>query len=133
METTTRLPGLLVTACLLASCGSSEHDASGEPSGATCPTGSTLTYDTFGQSFMGQYCTRCHAEPLTGAARSGAPSDHDLDTLAAIQSVGAEHIDLAAAAGPSHVNTSMPPADGGPQPSEAERRLLGEWLACGLP
>jgi hypothetical protein len=45
--------------------------------------------------------------------------------------MASEHIDEQAAAGPDHVNTSMPPS--GPRPSEAERRQLGEWLACGAP
>jgi len=39
-------------------------------------------------------------------------------------------IDRSAAAGPKAVNTYMP--DGGSVP-EAERRQLGEWLACGAP
>jgi hypothetical protein len=39
-------------------------------------------------------------------------------------------IDRSAAAGPNAVNTYMP--DGASVP-EAERRQLGEWLACGAP
>lgn len=122
-----------VAVLVLAGCGGGEHETAGEPSGALCPSDSTLTYDTFGGSFMEQYCTSCHSSSLTGAARNGAPSDHNFDTLAAIREVGAEHIDLAAAAGPSQVNISMPPAAQDSKPSEAERRLLGEWLACGIP
>jgi cytochrome c5 len=122
-----------LTAIWFAACGGEEHEEEGEPSGATCPADSTLTYDTFGQSFMEQYCTGCHSSALSGAARQGAPSDHDFDTLAGIRDVGAEHIDGLAAAGPSHVNTAMPPAAQSAKPSEAERRLLGEWLACGIP
>jgi hypothetical protein len=42
-----------------------------------------------------------------------------------------EHIDFEAAAGPDSVNTEMP--IGSPTPTEAERKQLGEWLACGAP
>ena len=41
----------------------------------------------------------------------------------------ANHIDRYAAAGPDAVNEIMP--ENGDAPSEAERRKLGEWLACG--
>jgi uncharacterized membrane protein len=124
---------ILVIACAISSmvfvaCGGEEE---GQTSGATCPTGSALTYDTFGSSFMGQYCTSCHSSALSGSARNGAPSNLNFDTLAALHEVDSEEIDAEAAAGPSSVNTSMPPGE--PKPSEAERRLLGEWLACGLP
>lgn len=59
--------------------------------------------------------------------RQGAPADHNFDTFAGVF-VMADHIDEHAAAGPNSVNTAMPPSD--PTPSEAERRQLGEWLAC---
>ena len=110
----------------------SDANDPGRPSGATCPTESTLSYATFGEAFMSQYCTSCHSSSLSGAARNGAPSDHNFDTLDAIRDVGADHIDRAAAAGPDYVNTVMPPSGQEPQPSEEERRLLGEWLACGI-
>jgi hypothetical protein len=42
----------------------------------------------------------------------------------------ASAIDKAAAAGPSTVNTYMPE---GSSVDTAERRKLGEWLACGAP
>ncbi|EYF00722.1 hypothetical protein [Chondromyces apiculatus] len=100
-------------------------------SGATCPPDSTLTYDTFGRPFMEAYCTSCHSAHLTGAQRQGAPTDHNFDTLEACHEAGADHIDQTTAAGPDRVNDSMPPIY--PAPSEAERRQLGEWLACGMP
>jgi cytochrome c5 len=137
--------GIVATLFVVAACDGERHEHAGEPSGATCPAEPTLTYDTFGEWFMEQYCTSCHSSALTGAARNGAPSDHDFDSLAAIRDVGVEHIDLAAAAGPLHVNTAMPPVgwqtgeihvshvEHESKPSEAERRMLGEWLACGMP
>ena len=65
---------------------------------------------------------------MSGAARHDAPLGHDFDTLEGILLV-AEHIDENAAAGPAAINTLMPPSPQ-PAPSEAERRQLGEWLAC---
>lgn len=90
----------------------------GGASGATCPTDSTLTYDNFGRQFFASYCDSCHT---TGTRPS-------LSTHAQIRAESTA-IDLAAAAGPSSVNTSMP--ESGTVPSEAERLRLGEWLACG--
>jgi hypothetical protein len=52
-----------------------------------------------------------------------------LSTLAQIRA-NKDVIDRSAAAGPKAVNTYMP--DGSSVP-EAERRQLGEWLACGAP
>jgi uncharacterized membrane protein len=80
---------------------------------------------------MDRYCTRCHSTSLSGSARQGAPSDHNFDTLDAVHETELEHIDEQAAAGPKAVNTAMPPSD--PKPTEAERRSLGEWIACGAP
>jgi uncharacterized membrane protein len=105
-------------------------DDEGTPSGALCPDDSTLTWDSFGQQFFADYCTRCHSSELTGAQRQGAPNDHNFDTVQAVRAE-IDHTDAEAAAGPDAVNTSMP--IGGPTPTEAERMKLGEWLACGAP
>ena len=111
-----------------ASCGGDDdHGHEGEGSGAICPSGSTLTYDNFGRNFVSTYCTRCHSSLLSGAARQGAPGDHNFDSFAGIFTM-ANHIDAEAAAGPNAVNNAMPPSD--PKPSDDERRKLGEWLAC---
>ena len=103
--------------------------AVGKPTGSTCPTDNTLSYENFGQDFMESYCTRCHSSDLEGADRNGATVDHDFDTLHGILGV-AEHIDEMAAAGPDSVNTTMPPD--GDKPTLAEREKLGQWLACEL-
>ncbi|HEU4535393.1 MAG TPA: hypothetical protein VFS00_14795, partial [Polyangiaceae bacterium] len=121
-----------LAAALLAACGGAAADE-GAFSGSTCPPDSTLTYESFGRDFMASYCTGCHASALRGVKRHGAPSDHDLDTLEAVRETEAGHIDENAAAGPERVNVAMPPADYARQPSEEERRRLGEWLACGMP
>lgn len=105
--------GFAVSA-LLGGCGG------GGTSGATCTTGSTLTYDNFGRQFFANYCDRCHAAGMRPAITS----------LAQIQAQSGE-IDSEAAAGSLRVNTAMP--ENGARPTEAERRQLGEWLACGAP
>lgn len=97
------------------------------PTGATCPPGSTLTYDNFARPFMEAYCTRCHSSTLQGADRHGAPLYHDFDTEVGILNVRG-HVDKEAAAGPDAVNTFMP--EGDPKPTDDERYKLGEWLAC---
>jgi mono/diheme cytochrome c family protein len=81
-------------------------------------------------SFMASYCTSCHSSTLSGADRNGAPDDHDYDTLDGILLV-ADHIDEHAASGPDAANDEMPPS--GPMPSDAEREMLGAWLACEAP
>src|SRR5262245_50743690 len=80
----------------------------GPPTGAECPPGSMLTYENFGKPFMESYCTRCHARLLTGAARMGAPTFHDFDSLFGIKVVY-DHVDETSAAGPAAFNDSMPP------------------------
>jgi hypothetical protein len=116
---------------LLGCSGDPSEGERNEPSGATCPPNSALTYDNFGRAFMDAYCTRCHSSMLQGAERNGAPSDHDFDTLLWLRATDTRHIDEMAAAGPAHVNTAMPPSD--PRPSTSEREQLGEWLACEMP
>lgn len=113
----------------LVGCDSGE-DEEGTPSGAVCPDDSTLTWDSFGKSFTQTYCIRCHSTTLTGSARQGAPSDHNFDSAALVREE-LEHTDEQAAAGPDAINTAMPLDS--PKPTEAERRMLGEWLACGAP
>jgi cytochrome c5 len=110
--------------------GCSDNHAEGVPTESVCPATQTLTYANFGRAFFDSYCQSCHAGTVTGAARKGAPQDHTFDQIQDIQLL-IEHIDEHAAAGPAAVNTLMPPAD--PRPTEAERRQLGEWLACGAP
>jgi hypothetical protein len=108
------LAAVLVSSGLLVSCGSD-----GEPTGSTCPPDSTLTYASFGQTFIATNCLSCHA----------SRESPRLATLADIQANRGE-IDKVAAAGPNAVNTIMP-EDG--SVDTAERQRLGEWLACGAP
>jgi uncharacterized membrane protein len=119
----------LVIAALLAGC-TNTPPLFGPPTESSCPPGSALTYEGFAKPFMDSFCTRCHATALVGAARQGAPSFHDFDTLFGIKVV-ADHIDETTASGPAATNTSMPPDN--PKPSQDQRRQLGEWIACGMP
>lgn len=123
---------LLTTFAVVALVGC-EH-SHGEPTGSVCPPTQTLTYENFGKAFMDTYCVDCHDSAKTGNARHGAPSFHDYDTVLGVRQT-IEHIDQMAAAGPDAINTTMPEAvsEDDPKPTEAERRQLGEWLACGAP
>lgn len=112
-----RAARLGLSACaLLLGCGSK-----GEATGSTCPTDSTLTYTNFGKEFFQTNCLACHG--------SSGPESPKFDTLEQIKSHKSE-IDREAAAGPNAVNTDMPD---GKSVDEAERRKLGEWLACDAP
>jgi hypothetical protein len=112
------------------------------PTKAVCPTPDpmTLTWDSFGQPFMTEFCNDCHASTLTHSQRNGAPLFHDYDSLMTVLYIP-EHIDQWAGAGPAATNTIMPPArcpstPGGPldrdcpQPTEQQRMDLSVWLAC---
>jgi uncharacterized membrane protein len=112
-----RLVSLLIATAGLVACGSGPGDSTG----STCPSDSTLTYATFGQAFIQSHCLACHS--------AAGPESPKLDTLPQVQAAKSD-IDRSAAAGPNAINTYMP--DGSSVP-EAERRKLGEWLACGAP
>lgn len=112
------------------------------PTEAACPDPDpmTLTWDSFGQKFMSDFCTDCHASALHGAQRNGAPLYHDFDTLLGTMQIHG-HVDEYAGSGPAADNLLMPPArcptsPGGPldrdcpQPSEQQRKDLSVWLAC---
>lgn len=121
---------LALCTAFLGACGGHHGGPTGTATEATCPATQTLTYTNFGETFFDRYCQGCHASTVVGAARNGAPSDHTFDRVEDIRLV-LDHIDELAAAGPAAVNTAMPPQD--PRPTEAERRQLGEWLACDAP
>jgi uncharacterized membrane protein len=113
----------LATLCAcLAGCDLSSATSIDE---VACPSGGTeLSYENFGQDFLGRYCQRCHAS--TASPRNGAPEAYVFDTLDDVRGL-ADRIFLRAAG----QNTSMPP--GPDDPPLAERQLLAEWLACGAP
>ena len=129
----------VVLGILLAGCTSAAKPA---PTETTCPDPDpdTLTWGSFGQKFMADYCTMCHAINLQHAQRNGAPLYHDYDTLRGVLQIP-DHIDSNAGAGPAAHNNAMPPSEcpstpGGPldgscrEPSDAERTNLSLWIAC---
>ncbi len=101
----------------------------GSPTGSECPTTNPPTYASFGQNFFTTYCTSCHSASSTN--RHGAPKSQNYDTEADIKA-HIDDIDTEAAAGPDATNTAMPELGGTVQskPTQAERELLGQFLAC---
>jgi cytochrome c5 len=131
---------LVMISFVLAACTNSAPPPAATRTVCPDPDPNTLTWDNFGQKFMSDYCTWCHASTLPHAQRNGAPLYHDFDTLRGVTQV-ADHIDKVAGSGPAAHNTAMPPSQcpsvpGGPldrdcpTPSDAERTNLSMWLAC---
>ncbi len=96
---------------LLAACSSSAQSTGIEQ--LSCAPDSTLTYQNFGKNVIDTQCMSCHD--------TESPS---LATVAQIRSHAVQIMDEA-------VYTNAMPEDG--DMSLEERRLLGEWLACGAP
>lgn len=103
---------IAVLALCLAACTSSANPTGIAP--VTCSTGSALSYENFGKSFISDNCGSCHD------SKQG-PS---LATLTAIQANIPAILDTA-------VYTDAMPQDSN-MPTQ-ERELLNEWLACGAP
>ena len=121
----------LALAALLAACGTDSAPAEHAPPDdneptpvdpSTCDT-SYLSYDNFGAPFVINWCRGCHSEAVPLAMRQKAPADANFDTLPEVQMWGDRIASKATGTAPT-----MPPAGG---PSEEERALLAEWLACG--
>jgi uncharacterized membrane protein len=112
---------------LLSVAACTSQDGMGEPSGASCDAELSYAHDV--GPFMQRYCAGCHASSVSLEQRRGAPGDCNLDTEQDVLEQVAL-IDSMAAAGPLAVNREMPPRTYTRQPSDAERALLGRWLAC---
>lgn len=116
----------------------SEGESTGEPmdmpTGAMCDASSTLTYESFGEKFMNDYCTSCHESTAVGDDRFDAPEDVNFDTVEDVR-MHLMSIDSWAGASDSVTNTLMPPPEaiGIMQPTLQERMDLAVWLACGAP
>lgn len=83
------------------------------------PGGTTLTYESFGRSFMDGYCVRCH----------GGPNGYSSRAFTDLESIRAQRARIFVNAAGS--NVAMPP---GPDAVPAiEREKLADWLACGAP
>ena len=88
------------------------------------PTGTPLTYESFGRAFLTTECNDCHN--ASESYRHGAPESYRFDTVEDVRRLR-DRIFVRAAA----LNTSMPPGPEDPPADERER--LAEWLACGAP
>ena len=89
----------------------------GVDAGGAC---ASLSYESFGKAFLQKYCVGCH--------QGKAPPDGiDLTTVANVKKNKRE-IEAHAVRTPR--SKPMPPPTA-PQPTAAERKRLGEWLACG--
>jgi hypothetical protein len=111
---------------VLAACGGG--DTEGTFTQSVCPPTDPPTYASFGQTFMETYCTECHDSAKSGAQRQDAPPTIDFESLAMLR-MWTSQIDKQAAFGPAAMNRLMPPDDN-PKPSDADRRRLGEFIAC---
>jgi uncharacterized membrane protein len=119
-------------ALLLAACGTevSTDDGAGSGSGSgdpmvdpnACDT-SYLDYENFGAPFVIDWCRGCHSSAVPAGMRQKAPADVNFDTLQQVRTWKDMIVARATGASPN-----MPPAGG---PSQEERQLLAEWLACG--
>lgn len=111
------MSGLLMAWALAACLPSVEDTGHG-----ACTHVPPLDYPNFGQAFMDKHCAGCHSSLLPEGRRVGAPVGVDFDTYAAVlqwhERVAARALGDA---------PTMPPGGG---PSDEERALLAEWLAC---
>jgi uncharacterized membrane protein len=81
----------------------------------------TVTWDSFGHSFLITHCQGCHAS--TSPQRYGAPEYVSFDTQQ-------ESAELQSSIERTVLDTeTMPPAGG---LNEDEKELLAQWLACGI-
>lgn len=132
MSFLSRCAAVLALAVLPLGCGDDDDDDGGDTGAVECPSGGTqLTEQNFGRAFLDSYCTRCHSSTRSGAARNGAPEGLDWDRIDVVRANADPMNEEAGANADGSVNREMPPND--PRPSDAERRQLAEWLACGAP
>lgn len=83
---------------------------------------SPLRYDNFGAPFLITWCRGCHSAQLPPEERQSAPIDVNFETRADAERWARRLLVRV------RDTATMPPAGG---PGEDERRLFGEWVACG--
>jgi len=106
-------PSAVLVLVVAASCGNDTR--------VEC-TDSPLTYQTFGDPFIASWCRGCHSAELVPTMRQAAPLDVNFDTPGEVRAHRMKILELAG------TSAQMPPSGG---PSDEERALLREWLACG--
>jgi uncharacterized membrane protein len=102
---------------VLFACGAPGSNAiDDEPVNAvtSCPEGSTLTYENFGEAFFAAHCLECHAGRASPSLRS-QPLIESARSRIRAQAVTSKR---------------MPQ---GRSLASSERAKLAEWLACGAP
>lgn len=113
----------MIWVLLLLACGADSGDSGTAYTGA-CDRSPPLSWDSFGQGFMSTHCAGCHSSLYPEGMREGAPVGVDLDTYTGVL----QWVDRVEARTLGE-GATMPPGGG---PSDAERALLAEWLACGV-
>jgi hypothetical protein len=101
-----------------------------------CPPDNTLTWRSFGGGFLLTWCTGCHSSTLAADARQGAPDDINFDSHAAFKPhdrLVYERAVLEAHAVATAANASASPMPPAGLPSDADRKRLAQWIACGAP
>ncbi len=101
-------------------------DATGDSGGAeqTCDRSPPLTWDSFGEAYVGRHCAGCHSSLLPEGMRTDATLGVDLDTYSG--NLQWAERSLARATGDE---PTMPPGGG---PSEVEIAMFEEWLRCSV-
>lgn len=113
---------VLPALCLLfAGCDLLPFGGGGEDTGA-CSREPPLTWGNFGEGLITKHCLGCHSSLMPAEMREGAPVGVDFDTYEAVIQ-WRDRIDVRSVPD----DGGMPPGGG---PSEEERAMLGEWLAC---
>lgn len=93
---------------------------SAAPRALACDEAPLLGWANFGEGFLLDNCSACHAQ--TSPERHGAPDAAHFDTVADVRTWQAQIAARAAAP-----EGGMPPAGG---VSDTDRALLGAWLRC---
>lgn len=86
-----------------------------------CERDPPLTYENFGEGYIGKWCRGCHSADQREGQRNDAPPDVNLDTFDDVV-LWADRIWAR-----SVETDGMPPGGGA---SQAETDQLAEWLRC---
>ena len=86
-----------------------------------CDREPPLTWENFGEGYLGLHCNGCHSSLLPAGQRGGAPLGMDFDTW---DDVVLHHDRIYNRA---LVDFDMPPGGG---PTDEDLAMFTEWLAC---
>jgi uncharacterized membrane protein len=116
---------LVLSLVAFAACSTSDGEPRGGDEPAEVDCSSLESVPTFGDLQRGilPTCLRCHSAQVTGARRNDAPEGVNFDTY--------EELATAAEIASYMVESRLMPSPDGEGPTEAQRRELYEWTACG--